>query len=554
MTQGSLPPATAEGTLDASPLAQVLAHAMEKRLAGSIVLGGAGGEPAIATIALHEGWPYKARTNEPHFLGMVLRALGIIDDNKLNASLARFAKERRPHGQILLEMGALTPNDLLRGLRAQLTEQLDGLFALPPSTRFGFYEKLDLLTGWGGPEVAPVDPLAILWPALLRSPPWPQVRTLLARIAPETPMRISPRFDLGRFRFSKKTSELLDLMRMRPLTFAQLPATQLVDETEAKLLVYAMLLTKQMVFVAPDASRSSVPAATPPPDAPRVSPASVFPHARRVSSPDLKRVSSPDLKMESAPPPARPSALPPRASAPPAGVSLTTELAAFRQRIIERVATINDEDYFEALGIPREASIPVAQAAFLALAKVWHPDRLAPQLFDVKDFGVKVFARMNDARATLTSPDLREAYILQLRRGVRPDRTAAPQETNAALEFQKAETFLRKRAYDLAAEHCRRAREAEPANADYVALLTWIAVEREGTGLVPENVHDHIEALGLALKLNDRCERAYFYRAQLFKRLNLPQKAYQDFKMVEEINPKNIDAARETHLYKKRTT
>jgi tetratricopeptide (TPR) repeat protein len=261
----------------------------------------------------------------------------------------------------------------------------------------------------------------------------------------------------------------------------------------------------------------------------------------------------PPAKIGSTPPPPRQSNLPPRPSAPPPGVALTPELAAFRQRIIDRVATINDEDYFEVLGLPREAPAQAVQAAFLALAKIWHPDRLAPQLFDVKDFSVKIFARMNDARNTLTSSDLRDAYITQLRRGIRHD-PVAHEETNAPLEFQKAEFYLKKRDYAQAEAHCRRAREAEPANADYVALLVWIAVERDGAQIPPEHLHDHIEALTMAIKLNERCERAFFYRAQLWKRINRPEKAHQDFKAVVEINPKNIDAARETHLYKRRST
>src|SRR4051812_35702745 len=100
MTEGSLPPATAEGTLETSPLAQVMAHALDKKLGGSLQLDGADGSSApVATIVMHDGWPYKARTSEANYLGMVLHAQGVIDDTKLNASLARFAKERRPHGQ-----------------------------------------------------------------------------------------------------------------------------------------------------------------------------------------------------------------------------------------------------------------------------------------------------------------------------------------------------------------------------------------------------------------------------------------------------------------------
>ncbi len=538
----------AEGTLETSPLGQVMAHALDKKLSGSLQLDGP--EGTIGTVVMHDGWPYKAKTNEPNFLGMILHALGLIDDTTLNASLARFATEGRPHGHILREMGAIGPNELLQGLRAQLTAKIEPLFALPPTTYFRFYERIDLLPSWGGPEVAPVDPLSILWPALVRSPPWPQVRAVLGRFDPETPMRIQPRYELPRFRFSKKTSELVELLRQAPLTLTQMPDTQLVSQAEAQVLVYVMLLTKQLVFLPPEARRPA--ARTTPPPEPRIAPASVFPQAQH-AAPPMRSVQPPAPKIGSAPPPSRTSAFPGR-SAPPPGVALTPELAGLRQRIIERVATINEQDYFEVLEIPRESSAAVAQAAFLALAKTWHPDRLAPQLFDVKDLSVKVFARMNDARATLTSSDLRDAYITQLRRGVRPDRTAHVEETNAALEFQKAELFLKRRQYDVAEEHCQRAREAEPANADYVALLTWIAVERGGTNILAEHLNEYVEALTLALKLNERCERAYSYRAQLYKRLNRPEKAHQDFKAVTEINPGNIDAAREMHLYKRRAT
>ena len=133
MTHSSPPPATAEGTLATTPLAQVLVHAADKKLCGTLELEGAQGP--VATVVLKDGWPCKVRTTEPNYLGMVLHALGLIDDTKLNASLARLAKERRPHGQILLDMGAVTPEGLLRGLRQQLAGKLEPLFALDPSFR-----------------------------------------------------------------------------------------------------------------------------------------------------------------------------------------------------------------------------------------------------------------------------------------------------------------------------------------------------------------------------------------------------------------------------------
>jgi curved DNA-binding protein CbpA len=239
-----------------------------------------------------------------------------------------------------------------------------------------------------------------------------------------------------------------------------------------------------------------------------------------------------------------------RASPPPPGVDLTPELAERRNQIIERAATIVDEDYFSVLGIPRSSPPEAAQQAFMTLAKAWHPDRLAPQLFDVRDLASKVFARMSEARAVLNDPNARAEYALSLRQVARSTPSAAL-GVNAPLEFQKADHQFRRKSYAEALQHCQRAHEADPSNADYLALLTWIRIEKDGPANA--NAARHLEALDRAVKLNDRCERAHFYRGTLLKRLGKPDKAYLDFKDVTEINPNNIDAAREVLFYKKRS-
>ena len=530
MTDASLPPATVEGTLEKTCLAQVVAHALERKLTGTLQLEAPGGN--ISTVVLSEGWPCKARTTEPHYLGMLLHTLGLIDDTQHNASLARLAKERRPHGQILLEMGVITEEGLLRGLRTQLAGKVEPLFGLGPSTMYRYYEGFDALVSWGGPEVALADPLPMLWAAIQRWPPTPHVDAVLARIDKNVAMRIVPRMDLERFRFAPRTRDLVEALRHKPLALDGMIATELADPRGAGLLVFCMALTKQLAFSIIE--QPSKPVSSPP---------------RTPTSPS----SAPPLPADSSPPGSK-STPPKLRSEPPQGVLLTPELSALRQGIIDRVATIMDEDYFRVLGIPREAPVAIAQQAYIALAKSWHPDRLAPQLFDVRDLAQKCFIRMTEARGILTDPEKRAAYVVSLKQGTHPVRVAgpAPGMTGAAFEFQKAELFLKKRDLVLADEHCRRAHEADPANADYVALLTWIEVEREGAST--DNLPKHMDALDRALKMNERCERAYFYRGMLYKRLNKPEKAFADFQAAAAINPKNIDAAREVYLFRKRST
>jgi hypothetical protein len=45
------------------------------------------------------------------------------------------------------------------------------------------------------------------------------------------------------------------------------------------------------------------------------------------------------------------------------------------------------------------------------------------------------------------------------------------------------------------------------------------------------------------------CERAYFYRGMLHKRMDNATAAVKDFKQASELNPRNLDALREVRLY-----
>ena len=92
---------------------------------------------------------------------------------------------------------------------------------------------------------------------------------------------------------------------------------------------------------------------------------------------------------------------------------------------------------------------------------------------------------------------------------------------------------------------------ADPQQAEYLALLTWIESMKPGSqGL--EDTLEKIEQMSKAIGLNPKCERAYFYRAMLHKRLGNESKSYKDFQKSLELNPRNVDSAREIRLQEMR--
>jgi curved DNA-binding protein CbpA len=235
------------------------------------------------------------------------------------------------------------------------------------------------------------------------------------------------------------------------------------------------------------------------------------------------------------------------ASMPP---NLAPELAARWKEIVDRAKTIDRADYFAMLDLARDATGDEVETKFLALAKQWHPDRLPEDLEPVRDACSRVFSRISEARATLTDSELRTRYMRLLADGSGSPET---QETvakvvEAATNFQKAEVCFRRNDYVQAEAFCRKAIEADATQPDYLALLGWL------TALKPENqsvdrMRDALQMLDRAIGMSAKCDKAYFWRAQLYKRMGKPDAALRDFRRVIELNPRNIDAARELRLH-----
>ena len=241
-------------------------------------------------------------------------------------------------------------------------------------------------------------------------------------------------------------------------------------------------------------------------------------------------------------------------ASPPSGKPLTAEHSALKTKILERADSITSQDYFQMLGVDREASTEQIQKAFFGLAKVWHPDRLPPALVDVKDACSKVFTHLTDAQATLLDAERKAEYMTLLKDGgATPDDQAKIQAIlEAATEFQKVEFLLKRNPIDLQAhEMVKRCVELDNEQPDYVATLAWLEAQRP-EWMSREKTLEKALILDRCINKNPMCERAYFYRGMLYKRAEEFNKALKDFKKAAELNPRNLDAMREVRLHNMR--
>ncbi|MET0790805.1 MAG: DnaJ domain-containing protein [Polyangiaceae bacterium] len=520
---------TAQGSLEATPLGHLLVYGLDRLLTGTLVLE----EPTGQRHAIYfdGGGPSKAKVQDPVlYLGRVLVEQKAISDEVYERTLSVATESGKLHGQVLLEQGLIDEHALREGLREQLARQVLWMFSLPPATLFGYYDRLNFLEQWGGDGVR-AKPLALIWRGVREYAHAGHLAEVLERFGAQ-PILLHIDAPIRRFRFDRREQSIIDVLRAKPQPLHELLNRGLADPAYVRRLVYAMIITRQLetgiqgvepigVDEAPSSSRMLVASAFPLPSI--LSP-------RPNASVDASRLSS-------QPPVPAPA---PRVESP--------ELVAFKAEVRERAAHGN-ANYYELLGVAPDAIPSVIQAAFFQLAKKWHPDRLGPDLADVRDLATKVFARMSEAHQILSDPSRRKEYD-DLRKdggGGAEEQEEVQRVLRAATAFQKAEVLMKRNNNVAALEEARRALELDPTQADYIALLAWV----ESTQLNP-NLEEILARIEKAQRMEPNNARIRWYRGSVLKRLGRNGKAIGDFRFIVEQNPRHVDAQREIRLYEMR--
>ena len=238
-----------------------------------------------------------------------------------------------------------------------------------------------------------------------------------------------------------------------------------------------------------------------------------------------------------------------RTATPPSPAS---DPGGFRSELQSRAEQIPGQNYYEILGVERNASASAIQIAFFQLAKRWHPDRLGPEHADVRDTATRVFSRMSEAHNMLSDSQKRTEYDELIKNG---GGTAQEQEEiqsvlRAATNFRKAEVLLKKNNLGAAEEHALLALQDDPKQADYVALHTWIvSLKPERSG---QPLDDLVNKLNQCVSMEPNNLRVRWYRGQLHKRNGKDRLAIRDFRFIVDQDENHLDASREIRLYEMR--
>ena len=497
------------GALKRTPFPRLLQRLYADRATGSLLLLK---DETKKIVAFSGGYPVAVRSNvASETLGRILLEKRLITAAALDESVRRMQKEKRQQGQILIEMGALSPFNLERALVEQVEAKLFEIF----SWRDG---KFMFKTGEGAPAGAirpQRPPAALILEGIRTHYDHERQKAVLDRHADTYPALSSDPV----LRLQEMTSDPSELAFIRSLDGtrqldAVLRGAAIPGET-ARLLLVA-LFESGMVQRHETTSRRRSPPVVPPL-------------------------------------PSNPTGIPaPLAPAPTAPLS-SGQLAMMLQ-------TAQTQDYFWVLGVEQDAPAAEVDRAYEALARSFHADRYRLASDEDRKTAQDVFERLTEAHRTLRDAGRRRAYLAKLAKAAatagdeRTERTVAPaaipglpsgtpSAAAARALYDTGLGHLRARRHHEAVEALRQAARLVPNEADYRAALGWAlfrqapADARAGRAAVAE--------LRRALQIDDRNRSAAQRLAEIYAQTGQPELAVTELERLLTIDPGDLEVAEE---------
>ncbi len=448
---------------------------------------------------------------------------------------------------------------------------------------YAFYEG-NLLGGAEERLNGRIDPLSLIAESLRSTAREEVVADVLSRVGTSR-LRVQPKVDLARFELVPEERGLIELLMAEPASVSDLVSGSSLPEVRGRRLLYLLLITKTVAPYEESSSSASsgsfrgIPAIAPP-ARPATAPVVVTPSAAANPSPVAQLL--PDAADSSAPPvaperqpitssepsaeaplPAQPSSPPPPLSGfsrppanrlerlaemPSAPDDLAPELRDRWQKIVTRGRLMENQTYFEMLGVDKKITSVEVKGEFFKLAKEWHPDRLPAELAPLRPYAEIIFSFMNEAQKVLGDEEQRIAYVRTVREG---GGTPAAEKLvqailDSALAYERVQVFVRRHQYDEALALLERILALTKDEPDYHAMHGWILMQKfPGQDAPTAKI---FEALDRAIELYDGHEKAHSYKAQMLKRLGRHTEAMRHFNKVVSINPNSLEAAREVRI------
>lgn len=308
----------AAGFLGRTPLAHLLAHALDHRLTGTLVLEETDG--ARHGIYFDCGAPKRVLTAPTVVhLGELLVETGTLSQSAHERTLQVALREHRQHGSVLLGEGLLSEQALGVGLREQLARHVLWLFRRPASTRFGYFHRTNFLENSSAAEASRVNVLELIWRGVRDHTHESEIDAVVGEVG-NRPLKLRDDMPLDYFYFMGKDRAIVELLAGTERRVNELVVRAGGAAQRVRRVVFLLLLARALDFgvrsappLGVDLNSQPVVHVPPPPLLPRAeldawlgAPLGAnddFGHAPNEPAIRVDRLSSPDLDGLSLPEP-----------------------------------------------------------------------------------------------------------------------------------------------------------------------------------------------------------------------------------------------------------
>jgi len=231
---------------------------------------------------------------------------------------------------------------------------------------------------------------------------------------------------------------------------------------------------------------------------------------------------------------------------------LSSEEKAFADLLDKRVAELFGKDHFAVLGVPHSANKDQVKAAFLQLAKTFHPDRLPTALQPSHGPRINgVFDAVRAAYDALQDDAARAAYLERLKAGppspgARPGAPAeaTPVDQQVRELLRTGELQLKKKEFAEAEKVFARAHGLDQKGETLAAQAWAVYLDPARKAELPAVQ----QMLAEALKRDPKCARAHYQVGVLAKAQGDHAGAEKAFRAAVAANPRHAEASAEVRL------
>jgi DNA-binding response OmpR family regulator len=163
---------------------------------------------------------------------------------------------------------------------------------------------------------------------------------------------------------------------------------------------------------------------------------------------------------------------------PPAAVASAAALMPSpnrrsRSELAALVETMRTQTHFEVLGVDPTDDTATIDVAFEMRARPFHPDNFRGRSEAVRELVESLFARIAEARRTLTDPAQRKSYLARLERARSYGGGGSDAATAAEQVYYTGVAHMRERRYPEAESAFRQATALVPGQPSYHSALGW---------------------------------------------------------------------------------